>query len=432
MAAKIPPSASWPRSGGLKYSNLKNLNDHFSSYIFIVPALFKESMQKIKLRKKHLLSLAAIALAVVVCSSALLYLYIKNRNGNNEILRSVRLPPRFKIDIFASNLEGSIIPYPGPNQGPRLMEFYNEVLFVSVPSGGKIFALPDRNKDGKADEKIEAMGNLDRPHGIAFYQDWMYVANEGEIIRVKINKDFRAVEESLEHIADLPSGSGHWTRTIRINKDNLYASIGSSCNLCIESYERRAAILKCSMAGNCSIYAQGLRNAVGLAFDPETWQLWGTENSRDFLGDNLPPDEINIISEGRNYGWPYCYGKNIPDPEFSKKCNAEEPSLIDLQAHSAPLGLAFNTGKNFHVKYLGDLFVAYHGSWNRKEKTGYKIVRINPGNNTVEDFAAGWLQEGKVLGRPVDIIFDNEGIMYVSDDFAGVIYRISMDRTGLI
>lgn len=212
----------------------------------------------------------------------------------------------------------------------------------------------------------------------------------------------------------------------------MYVSVGSSCNLCIEKDERRAAILKCSLTGNCTVYANGLRNAVGIAFDPETCSLWATENSRDYLGDNLPPDEINIIKEGRHYGWPYCYGKNIPDSEHNDKCNAREPSFIDLQAHSAPLGLAFNNGKNFHIKYLGDLFVAYHGSWNRKEKTGYKIVRINLGSNKVEDFAIGWLQNDKALGRPVDIIFDKEGVMYVSDDNAGVIYRIWMDRTGLI
>ncbi|MBI2131175.1 sorbosone dehydrogenase family protein, partial [Candidatus Woesearchaeota archaeon] len=128
----------------------------------------------------------------------------------------------------------------------------------------------------------------------------------------------------------------------------------------------------------------------------------------------------------------YCYGRNVQDPEFSQGCNDKEPSFMDLQAHSAPLGLAFNYGKDFHVSYYGDLFVAYHGSWNRKEKTGYKIVRVKLGENKVEDFATGWLKDGKVLGRPVDIVFDRNGIMYVSDDFTGMIYRISFDRKGLI
>ena len=151
------------------------------------------------------------------------------------------------------------------------------------------------------------------------------------------------------------------------------------------------------------------------------------------LGDDIPPDEINIIEEGKNYGWPICYGKNIHDTDFDKyvymrnPCMEpfEMPSLVDLQAHSAPLGLAFYSGDSFPQEYRGDLFVAYHGSWNRKEATGYKIVSIDMPDLKVKDFAEGWLTTDGVLGRPVDIIVDDDGSLFVSDDFTGKIYRIS-------
>ena len=311
------------------------------------------------------------------------------------------------------------------------MEFYNDVLFVSMPSAGIIVALPDKDKDGKADQTIEVINGLNKPHGIAFLGDYMYVANEGSVVKVKIKDNFMADISTKEHITDLPEG-GHWTRTIRIKDGSVYISIGSSCNVCIESDERRASILKCDF-GRCSIFAKGVRNAVGFTFHSETNEIYATENSRDWLGDELPPDEINIVQEGKNYGWPICYGKNIHDIVFDKNTYIrnpcmepfETPSYIDIPAHSAPLGLAFNFGNNFPSEYKGNLFVAYHGSWNKNVPTGYKVVRINTGTKQVYDFATGWLTpENKVLGRPVDIIFDKDGIMYVSDDNAGVIYRI--------
>lgn len=353
----------------------------------------------------------------------------------HPILKNINLPNNFKIEIFASDLGKSFFPSAGPDKGVRFMEFYKDVLFVSIPNAGMIVALPDADNDGKADEVVKVIDGLQRPHGIAFLNNYMYVANEDSLIKVKI-EDLKANLSTKEYFTDLPRG-GHWTRTIRIKDEKIYVSIGSSCNVCIENDERRAVILECSEQGNCKIFAKGIRNAVGFTFHPETNEIYATENSRDWLGDDLPPDEINIIKEGKNYGWPICYGKNIHDTDFDKNTYIrnpcmepfEEPSFIDLQAHSAPLGLAFNFGNNFPAEYEGNLFVAYHGSWNRKIPTGYKIVRIDIETKQVHDFAAGWLaQSNKVLGRPVDIIFDKNGIMYVSDDFAGVIYRIWYEK----
>lgn len=343
--------------------------------------------------------------------------------ARNPELKGIALPEGFEIDIFASDLGKSLFAIPGPSRGVRLMEFHNGVLFASLPSAGAIVALPDKNKDGKSDEVINVVDGLNRPHGITFKDDYMFVANEDSVIKVKIMDDMTADKSTMEHIVDLPSG-GHWTRTIRTDGNNLFVSIGSSCNACIENDERRASILKCALDGDCKIYARGIRNAVGFVFHPDG-NMYATENSRDWLGNEIPPDEINSVEENMHYGWPYCYGKNIPDAEFDDgNCASREPSFVDLQAHSAPLGLAFNFGDNFPEEYKGDLFAAYHGSWNRDEKTGYKVVSIDLKSKQVTDFAEGWLKGNEVSGRPVDIVFDEEGIMYVSDDFSGRIYRI--------
>ncbi|MBS3105354.1 PQQ-dependent sugar dehydrogenase [Candidatus Woesearchaeota archaeon] len=386
--------------------------------------------------EKHKKSNIWIVIVSIIIIFAISIPLIKNNKIQNTTLQNIKLPPDFKIDIFASDL-GKGFNLPGPNKGARFMEFYKDVLFVSIPSSSMIVALHDKNKDGKVDEIIKVIDNLNRPHGIAFKDNYMYVANENSLIKTKLNDDLTADKSTIEHVNDLPKG-GHWTRTIRIKDNELYISIGSSCNVCIENDERRASIMKCNLDnGKCDIYAKGIRNAVGFVFHPETNEMYATENSRDLLGEDLPPDEINIVKEGKNYGWPICYGKNIHDGDFDKNVYIrnpcmepfEEPSFIDLQAHSAPLGLAFYFGKNFPEEYKGDLFVAYHGSWNRKIPTGYRVVRIDIETKQVHDFATGWLTpENKVLGRPVDIIFDKEGIMYVSDDNAGVIYRVWYEK----
>ena len=350
-------------------------------------------------------------------------------------LNNIKLPQGFKIDVFADALDGSSIAYPGPNPGPRMMLLKDKVLFVTIPNLGKVVALPDVNGDKKADGVVTFIDKLNNPHGIDYYDGWFYIAEENRVIRVKESgNDLIADMTTLEVLIDnLPTG-GHFTRTVKIHNNSLYLSIGSSCNVCNEQDERRAAITKCNTNGtDCRIYAKGLRNSVGFVFHPATGVMYATDNGRDMLGEDLPPDEINILEEGKNYGWPICYGKNIHDTDFDKNVYIrnpcmepfEMPSLVDLQAHSAPLGLAFYSGDSFPQEYRGDLFVAYHGSWNRKVPTGYKIVSIDMSDLTVKDFATGWLTSRNVLGRPVDIIVADDGSLFVSDDNAGKIYRIS-------
>lgn len=371
------------------------------------------------------------ALVIALIAVMLLQLGIKPAVKLNS-LDEIALPEGFKIHVFADGLGGSPVSYPGTNPGARMMLLKDGVLYVTVTGGGKVAALPDRDDDKKADEVITFIEGLDNPHGIDFYGGWFYIAEENRVVRVRdADSDLKAEKDTLEVLVDnLPAG-GHFTRTIKLHNGSLYISVGSSCNVCDERDERRAAITKCSIDGSgCTIFARGLRNAVGFVFHPLTGRMYATENGRDWLGEDLPPDEINMIEEGRDYGFPVCYGKNIHDTDFDKNvyvrnpCEDKTPSLIDLQAHSAPLGLAFYYGDNFPEEYRGDLFVAYHGSWNRNVPTGYKIVNIDMDTHEVRDFATGWLAGNNVLGRPVDIIVSQDGSLFVSDDNAGKIYRI--------
>ena len=373
-----------------------------------------------------------IALFVIILVSMFILLGIKPA-FKTDSLAGISMPDGFKIDVFAGDLDGSLVSYPGPNPGPRMMLLRDGVLFVTIPNRGSVVALPDRDNDKKADEVITFIDNLNRPHGTDFYEGWFYIAEENRVIKVK-EKGLKADKNTLEVlIDDLPAG-GHFTRTIKVHDGSIYLSTGSSCNVCYEKDERRGAITKCNLDGKeCRVFAKGLRNAVGFVFHPVTDRIYATDNGRDWLGEDLPPDEINLVEEGKNYGWPVCYGKNVHDTDFDKNVYIrnpcmepfEIPSLVDLQAHSAPLGLAFYYGDSFPLEYRGRLFVAFHGSWNRKEPTGHKIVSIDMNDLSVKDFATGWLDGNNVLGRPVDIIAADDGSLFVSDDNAGLIYRIS-------
>lgn len=377
----------------------------------------------------YLFIIFIIILIVIVLNY---YLLNTEKINQEKIGRDfIKLPEGFKINVFV-DLGVTSRAYPGPNAGPRLMEFKDGILFVSVSRQGTVIALPDKNQDNVADGAIVSIDDLNNPHGLAFYKDWLYIAEEDKVIRIKdTNDDLIYEKETIEKLVDLPEG-GHWTRTIRIFQDSLYVSVGSSCNACVKNDKRRGSIIKCDVDGeNCEIFASGIRNAVGFIFHPLTNVIYATENSRDLLGEDLPPDEINLIEENGHYGWPFCYGNNIPDPKYGdgELCIDKDPSLVDLQAHSAPLGLTFYYGKQFPQEYNGKLFVAYHGSWNRKVPTGYKIVIVDIKTKQVEDFAVGWLTDNfKVLGRPVDIIVDEEGSLFVSDDNAGLVYKITYKK----
>ncbi len=360
----------------------------------------------------------------------------------------LKLPDGFSVSIFAEDV--------GPARVLAMDPAGN--LLASITKEDKVIALPDSDRDGKADAIVTVAQGLDRPHGLAFRCERgcrLYIAEQNQVAVY----DYNALELEVTNkikILDLPAGGSHFTRTIMFLPDgSLLTSVGSSCNVCHEKDWRRAKVLVSNSDGSdLRVFASGLRNAVFMALHPFTKEVWVTEMGRDLLGDDLPPDEINIIEEGdpstefraRNYGWPICYGKNIHDTDFDQNTYVrnpcmepfEMPSSIDVPAHSAPLGLAFFPREGWPEEYHDDLLVAYHGSWNRTIPTGYKIVRYkldeqgnyqgeadSTGSPLGEDFISGWLTEdNRALGRPVDILIQPNGTMYISDDKAGVIYRI--------
>ncbi len=334
------------------------------------------------------------------------------------------LPAGFSIGLFAKDIGHA-----------RVLAFDpNGTLVVSITGAGNVLALPDANADGTADAVKTLASGLDNPHGLAFLRagdvTWLYVAEEGQVSRYKYNGAEFTVS-GKEQLFTLPSGGGHFTRTIQFGKDGkLYTTVGSSCNVCKESDDRRAAMLVSDADGkNLRVFARGLRNTVFFIAHPETGEWWGTDMGRDWLGDNLPPEDVNIIRDGKHYGWPYCYGNKVHDDNFDGKktfdCSTTESPVLTMQAHSAPLGLQFIPAS--WGDYAGDLLISFHGSWNRSVPTGYKVVRVKmngmaPGAST--DFLKGFLQGSTALGRPVGLLFDTDGVLFISDDKADAVYRV--------
>lgn len=346
------------------------------------------------------------------------------RKGPFDEKRELRTVPGARVSVFAAGIEGA-----------RFMaEDADGVLFVSVPSDGTVLALPDRDRDGAADDTIVFARGLKRPHGLAFTDGELLVAETGRVIALRdddgdLKADFRKIITD-----DVPSGGGHWTRTVVIGPDRaIYVAAGSSCNSCVEDDRRRAAVLR--FTGNrAEVFASGLRNTVGLEFHPKTGALWGVDNGRDMLGDDLPPEEVNLIERGRDYGWPYCYGNRVPDPELGspERCEKTTPPEVEMQAHSAPLGVAFGYGLDFPKMIKDSLLVAFHGSWNRSVPTGYKVVAVPFNDKGLPagkpfDVMTGWHDGREAWGRPVDVLAGRDGAMYVSDDHAGAVYRVTFE-----
>ncbi len=347
----------------------------------------------------------------------------------------LHVPDDYQVGIFADGLGGL-----------RDMTFSPQgLMLVSDTGSGKVIALPDANNDGIADDAITVLSGLRRPHGLAFYKNKLYVAEETGVSRyIWAEKEAAggqlAVARLDKILFSLPQGDRHFTRSITFAEDGtMYVSLGSTCDSCVEKSPFLASIITSDAEGKApKVYATGLRNATFVTLNPKTQELWGTEMGRDFLGDETPPDEINIIkgntSIPSNFGWPKCYGQRIRDTNFTASGTSEQlcantvPPIYEIPAHSAPLGLTFIDSAQFPADWQGDLLVAYHGSWNRSTPTGYKVVRLHVEGSSIsnsEDFLTGFLQDGTAIGRPVDLIFDKGGNLYVSDDKVGKVYIIS-------
>ncbi len=348
----------------------------------------------------------------------------------DEFIRRVKVPEGFSIGIFAHGISNA-----------RFMRFSTAGdLLVSSPRESTILLLErDQNGDGRADGVRPLLQGLDRPHGLDFHGDWLYVAERGAVRRVRYDALRRKTLGKLETIvSNLPPG-GHWTRTLRFGPDGwMYVSLGSSCNVCIEEDERRAAIVRYRPDGSGEeLFATGLRNSVGFDWQPQTGALFATDNGRDQLGDDLPPCELNRIERGGFYGWPFAHGDRVPDPKFGAghedRIRASTPPVHAFIAHTAPLGITFYRGRAFPSRYRGAAFVAQHGSWNRSRKSGYRVVLLEwdqaTGAIQESDFVRGFELEEDVIGRPVDVAAGPDGALYISDDYAGAVYRVTYGRS---
>ncbi|MCO1333582.1 PQQ-dependent sugar dehydrogenase [Microbulbifer sp. OS29] len=337
----------------------------------------------------------------------------------------------YSVQLFSSNVPGA----------RWLAVTRNGDIIVSQPKRGKVSLLSaDRNADGHSDGQRALIEDLKRPHGLLFHDNWLYIAEGDAIGRVPFDHSTGRLTGPYQRIIENLEDDGHWTKTIAMSPDGwLFLSSGSSCNVCVEQDPRRATILRMRPDGNnFEIYATGLRNSVGFDWSPHDGGLYATDNGRDWLGDDLPPDELNLIKQTQFYGWPYAYGDRVPDPEFGvdaspkikQKIASSVPPVHVFRAHNAPLGISFLRSAKQPEKYRSAALVAMHGSWNRSVKDGYKVVSLhwdNRGNIQQEDFMWGFLSDDHqtVYGRPVAIAEDNHGAIYISDDYAGAIYRLN-------
>lgn len=336
-------------------------------------------------------------------------------------LHLLKLPPGFKIDIYA--------------EVPKAREMAlgpNGVVFVGS-LGEKVYAvIPD--KSSKYGTRVVTVAtDLNTPNGVAFHQGALYVGEIDKISRIDdIEKNLQQPFTPKVISQNLPKEKWHGPRFIAFGPDNkLYIGVGVPCNVCLPEDKRFGTIMRMNADGSESeIYAKGIRNSVGFDWDPLTQELWFTDNGRDLLGDNTPPDKLSRAPQkGMDFGFPYFNGKGLPDPEYGKlKPNlAFTPPLLELPAHVAALGMSFYTGKLFPASYHNQIFIAQHGSWNRSKKVGYQVIAVKRNGNQVisaTPFVTGWLQGEKTLGRPVDTLVMPDGALLISDDYAGLIYRV--------
>ncbi len=373
-------------------------------------------------------------------------------------LSSLKLPAGFKAEIYADykTKRGEDL------VGARFMAFDADGnLYLSSAAGNKVVMLPDYNKDGIADEVVTVADHLNAPQGLVFVGETLLVANQDGVVKLdktaKLEKNAGGWPAKVTpFINGLPAG-GHALKSIKLSPDGyLFINVGSSCNVCIETDPARATIMRYTLEGKpagalvtlgrhqqSAIWARGLRNSQGFAWHPLTGAMYATNDGADMrsdtqggtVNDELPPEHLNKIEAGKHYGWPHCWGQQVEDPNFVADagfCKTTQAPEITFTSHSTPIGITFLDKTNFPADYKQDAIVALHGSWNRKQPSGYKLVRVKFKNESgrikvaaVEDFATGWLHGDHAWGRPVDVVVGTDHALYVSDDKAGVIYRIT-------
>ncbi len=382
-------------------------------------------------KSTFLLTVIIIALIISACKTS-----TSKTAGNNGTsdpadtisvthfpLEKIKLPPGFKIEVYADDL---------PNA--RSMDLSpSGTLFVGSRDKGDAYAVKDQNGDFKTDKKWMIAKGLHMPNGVALKDGDLYLAEVSKIWKYpQIEKNLDNPQKEL-FVDDYPDKEHHGWKYIAFGPDgNLYVPVGAPCNICESDDEVFATITRINMTTKTyEIVHRGIRNTVGFTWHPQTKEMWITDNGGDRLGDDMPACELNYAPrDGMHFGYPYCHQGDFPDPQLGKKGNCADftPPAQKLGPHVAPLGIEFYTGTMFPETYRNQIFIAEHGSWDRSIPIGYRVMMVRlEGNKPIsyEPFAEGWLQDGKAWGRPVDIELLPDGSMLVSDDMAGVVYRIS-------
>ena len=344
-------------------------------------------------------------------------------------LERLNLPEGFNIEVYAEGLEGA-----------RSMAMGADgTLFVGTRNEGNVYAVKDTDGDYRADESYVIATDLEQPNGVAFRDGALYVAAVSRLFK------YQNIEEQLDNpqepeliYDDYPTNFHHGWKYIAFGPDNkLYVPVGAPCNICDSTSvdERFATITRMNADGSDrEIVARGVRNTVGFTWHPETEELYFTDNGRDMLGDDIPPCELNKVTEvGQHFGYPFCHGGTIKDPEFGDQhpCSDFVPPIQNLGPHVAPLAVKFDTGPMFPESYKGHAFIAEHGSWNRSKKIGYRVMLVqldaNGNATSYEPFIDGWLDDEsqEAFGRPVDLLFLEDGSLLISDDVGNAIYRVT-------
>jgi glucose/arabinose dehydrogenase len=341
-------------------------------------------------------------------------------------LDKIKLPPGFKISLYADQV---------PNAREMVLGDKG-TLFVGSMKEGNVYAITGDPKVHNQQQVFIIAKDLNMPVGVAFKDGALYISEVNRIIRLdNIEQQLNTPPKPVVVNDNFPDKTHHGWKFIAFGPDGwLYVPVGAPCNICESKDPRFATIMRMKPDGkNLEIFAKGIRNTVGFDWDPVTKELWFTDNGRDRMGNDTPPDELNKApKKGMNFGYPYCHGTDIADPEYKQhKCNEFTPPVVNLGPHVAALGMRFYTGNMFPAQYKHHIFIAEHGSWNRDTPIGYRIMMVDPNKNPQQSyqvFAEGWLQGDKAWGRPADVLVMPDGALLVSDDEAGVIYRITYEN----
>ena len=349
-------------------------------------------------------------------------------SGGSPKLDALRLPPGFSIEVYAAGV---------PNARSMALGAAGTV-YVSTRRDNRVYAVVDRNRDHKADKVYTVAQGLEMPNGVAYRNGSLFIAQIGRIVRLDGIDTHLANPPRPVVINDaLPKFEHHGWRYIKFGPDGwLYIPIGAPCNICKREEPIFASIARMKPDGTgLEVFASGVRNSVGFDWHPETHELWFTENGRDSLGNDIPPDELNHAARaGMHFGYPHCHAGVIQDPELGDRpCTEFEPPVQRLGAHVAALGMRFYTGAMFPPEYKNAIILAEHGSWNREHKQGYRVMVVRlDGDKAVsyEPLITGWLDEKteEVWGRPVDVEVLDDGSLLISDDWKGVLYRVTYHK----